>query len=139
MTIAELKAAEEKIETLLRDEKNQDKIKSLTDIEDIMGFFEENGVSYTDELKDEIRKATADLSAEVGDGELTEDALASVAGGWSWDSFFGGASGGAIVGGIIGAIAASTNPVGWVIAAGAGVGALVGAGSLGSLIGAIGD
>ena len=137
MKTEDLKAAAEKIEAILRDEKNQDKIKSLTDIEDIIAFFEENGVSYTDELKDEIRKAAADLSAQVGDGELTEDALASVAGGWSWDSFFGGATGGAIVGGIIGAIALSTNPAGWAIAAGIGVGALVGAGSLGSLAGAI--
>ena len=64
MKTEDLKAAAEKIEAILRDEKNQDKIKSLTDIEDIIAFFEENGVSYTDELKDEIRKAAADLSAQ---------------------------------------------------------------------------
>ena len=134
----EQKAAVEKIEAILRDEKNQEKIASISEIDEIIAFFEENGIPYTDGQKEEIRKAAAELSASVSDGELTEDELASVAGGWNWDSFIGGGIGGAIVGGLIGTIAMVSYPVGWVVAAGAGVGVLVGGGTIGTITGLIG-
>lgn len=116
MLTDEERAHVEKLEAIFADEKNQEKMKTITDIDEIMAFYEENGFSYTEEQKEEVRRVVAEISARSGDVELTEDELEDVAGGWSWKSFFGGVGGGTMVGSIAGLCLAASNPVGWSLA-----------------------
>ena len=118
----------EKLEALLSDEKNLERIKAMTSMDEAFAFYEENGISLTDEQKEEIRKFSEEMAKKHADGELSEEELEAVAGGWSWFSF----GTGAVFSGILGAVGyafALTNPVGWVvgtIAAAAVVGSYLG-------------
>ena len=70
------------------------------------------------------------------DGELSEEDLSEVAGGWGWFGFgFGsaiGGFGGAIVG-CVAAVATLSNPVGWIVGGCALAGAAVVGGAAGAL------
>ena len=132
MLTDEERAHVEKLEAIFADEKNQEKMKTITDIDEIMAFYEENGFSYTEEQKEEVRRVVAEISARSGDVELTEDELEDVAGGWSWKKFkksvygaVGGGVTGLILGGAIGALVLSS-PAGWIAGAGIVVGAVGG-------------
>lgn len=131
---AEQKEAAEKFEAIFSDEENKKKISEMRSAEDVIAFYEENGFSYTDADKDKIREAFDELVRKDNGGELTEDELADVAGGWGWSGFFSGSAAGAILGGFVGVMMGSllaSNPVGWAVG-----GALVCAGVLGVGLGA---
>lgn len=128
---AEQKELAEKLGRIFSDEENRKKISSMRTAEDVISFYEDNGYSYTEEQKDKIREVFAGLAESHPEGELTEEELLKVAGGWSWEGFFTGTGVGAVLGGIAGGLAAgllASNPVGWAIG-----GALVVAGGVGTV------
>ena len=122
----EQKERVEKIDALLSDPENQKKLKAMTSVDEVIAFYEENGFSFTEEQKKEIREKSEELAARSTDGELTEEELESVAGGWGWGSFFKFGGFGAVVGAGIGVLAAGfmlSNPVGWGVLIGGAIGA----------------
>ena len=133
----EQKANIEKIDAILADEKNRERIKAMTSDDEVFAFFEENGFSFTEEERQQI-KAFAEKAAEkYANVELTEEELEQVAGGWSlgWFLKAGLPAGTFGVGtgafGIFCATVGATGPIGWVvggvcIVAGIGLGVLSG-------------
>ena len=127
----------EKLDTILSDPENQKKISAMTSPDEAFAFYEENGFVLTEEQKKMIIEKAEELAERSKDGELTEDELEAVAGGWSWTGFAECGIFGGIMGGLAGFFAAgliASNPVGWAI----GIGALVlggGAAVTGGLIG----
>lgn len=110
----DLKMEFQKIDDLLSKEENKEKLSKMTTPEEVISFFEENGYTYSDEAKKEIME----LSKHYNEGELTEDDLAEVSGGWSWGLFGAGTAVGGLFGGAIGcvgALCALTGPVGWIV------------------------
>ena len=127
----EQRAYVEKTEALFADEKNQERLKAMTSPDEVFAFFEENGISFTEEQKQETLALAEEMKETFGD-ELSEEDLAAVAGGWSWKKFkksvygaVGGGVTGLILGGAIGALVLS-NPAGWIAGAGIVVGAVGG-------------
>ena len=123
----------EKLDALLSDPENQKKISAMTSVDEVFSFYEEHGYEFTEDQKKMIREKSEELAARSKEGELTEEELEAVAGGWGWSNFFKGSGWGAIVGGAIGygfaTVIVVGTPVGWAV----GIGALVAGGTLGVL------
>ena len=77
----------ERIDELLADPENQERIKGMTSADEIIAFFEENGFSFTEEQKQELRSLSKVVAERCEDGELSEEDLEAIAGGWSWSLF----------------------------------------------------
>lgn len=73
------RACAEKVDVLLGDEKNREKIQSIRTVDEAIVFMEENGFAYTDEQKEEIRKRAGELASLAKTRELTPEDLASAA------------------------------------------------------------
>ncbi len=104
-------------------------------MDEAIAFVEDNGFTFTEAQKEEIRKKTAGLATSAKKQELTPDDLEAAAGGWDWTNFFAVGGTGGVVGAILGAaavVALASNPVGWVVAAGAAGGAVATGGLLGT-------
>ena len=87
------------------------------------------------EKKYDVNELSEELKGKSQD-ELSEDELEKIAGGWSWENFISGFTGGAVVGGAFAggvAFLCASNPIGWAVG-----GALVVGGVLGGGIGAAG-
>lgn len=104
----------EKFEELLSNEEFRMQLKGLKERVAIKALFENNGL----ELSDEVLDATvSEIQRLEETGELDENALEFVSGGWSWGGlaksvaagaglgFLGGGGYGAIAGAVIGAVA----------------------------------
>ena len=116
----------ERIDELLADPENQKKISAMTSVDEVIAFYEENGFSFTEEQKKEIREKSEELAARSTDDELTEEELENVAGGWGWGSFFKFGGAGGALGACVGVLAAgfmASNPIGWGILIGGAIGA----------------
>ena len=114
----EQKSRVEKVRKLLADEQNQEKLKAMRTADEVIAFYEENGFTYSNDDKQKIREAFDELIKMNPEGELTEEELATIAGGWDWGNFglgfgAGGAFGAMIAGGA--AFLIGSNPVGWAI------------------------
>ena len=130
---AEQKARLEKLKEIFSDEQNQEKIKAMNTADDIIAFYEENGFSYGEDDKQKIREVFDELKAKASDGEISEEDLENVAGGWNLENFFAGASGGGVMGGLFAggfAVLVGSNPIGWAIG-----GALAAGGAMGAALG----
>lgn len=130
---AEEQARVEKVKALLSDEQNKEKIKAMRTADEVIAFYEENGFTYSEDEKQKIRKTFDELKEKNPEGELTEEALENVAGGWDWGSFISGITGGGAIGALMaGGTAAllGSNPIGWAIGGalllGAGMGTAMG-------------
>ena len=127
----------EKLDTLLSDPENRKKIEAMTSPDEAFAFYEENGFVLTEEQKKMIIEKAEELAERSKDGELTEEELEAVAGGWSWLGFSVAGGTGAVLGAVLGGLVSAfvfSNPVGWVI----GLGAVVVAGSMGAVGGIYG-
>lgn len=135
----EQRACAEKVDALLGDEKNRERLLTMKTADEAIAFFEENGITCTDEQKEEIRKKAGEMAAAAKKQELSPDELQAASGGWSWKGFAGGSilGGGAGAAVALGVIAAS-NPIGWAALA-VTAAAVVGAGVVGTLSGAFGQ
>lgn len=132
------RAYAEKVDALLNDEKNRDRLASIRTIGEAIDFFEENGIRFTDAQKEDIRKKAGELEAASASRELTPDDLEAAAGGWSWKYAAAGGGVGALMGALGGAVVGigiASGPVGWCALAGAAVTAA----ACGGLLGAVKD
>ena len=105
-------------------------------------LFEDNGVLLSQEETDAVILQIKTLVHKLveNDGELSEEDLEQISGGWSWEGFFGGimtgGSGGAAIGAIIGNNVGTCTLPGIGSISGAIVGAVIGA-VVGTVVGGI--
>ena len=104
----------EKIQELSTNKEFMEKVQKTTSIEEYHQLLAEYGVETTVE---ELKSGFEQMPSPVGEnGELTDEALDAVAGGWGVNWFTGLSFGGQI-GCTLAMMACATNPVGWYIAA----------------------
>lgn len=86
---------QEKFEELMSNEDFRNQLKGLKERESIKNLFSNNGL----ELSDEVLDATMNEIKRLEEtGELDENALEFISGGWSWGNFAKGALAGACIG-----------------------------------------
>ena len=83
----------QRIIELESDEAFMKKLMNCDSAEKVQTLFKENGVDLSMEQVNDLLKGIGELLIQLGnnDGELTEDELEQIAGGWSWKGFVTGA------------------------------------------------
>ena len=128
----ELDKTSEKIVTLFEEPNFQKKLFDCGSVNEIKMLCSENELDLTEDMITEMLKSAGELllSIEKNDGELTEDELEQIAGGWSLKGFLVGFAAGALIvatGLIYGVVTMGTGGVGGVAIAGA-ISAVLGTG-----------
>ena len=97
-TEGEVPASVEKFMELLHTETFNKELMNCTSAEAVKELLDRNGVDFTMEEIDAILITVGNtlIKLEENDGELTEEDLEQVAGGWSWGGFFKGLLVGAV-------------------------------------------
>ena len=72
----------EKLEALLQNEKVQEELSALTTVEEIQAVFAKHGVEMTRQEVEDLCVQVALSKDGAADGELSEDALENVSGGF---------------------------------------------------------
>ena len=82
----------QRIIELENDEAFTKKLMNCDSAEKVQALFKENGVDFSMEQVNDLLKGIAELLIQLGnnDGELTEDELEQIAGGWNWRGFISG-------------------------------------------------
>lgn len=85
--------AEEKFLALLKDEVFGKELANCASAEEVKELMDKNGVDFSMEYIQEMLVAIGKLAntLEANNGELSEEELEQIAGGWSWGSFWRGA------------------------------------------------
>jgi hypothetical protein len=130
----EVPASVEKFMELLHTETFHKEVMNCDSAEAVKELLDRNGIDFTMEEIDAILIAVGNtlIKLEENDGELTEEDLEQVAGGWSWGGFFKGLLIGAAVAALmVGAAVLTLGSLGTagpiiVVAAGAAIGGVVG-------------
>ncbi len=99
----EQKANLKKVEAFISRMDIQEKITSMKTVDEVIGLYEENGFSFTEKQKSQIRKFAEETAKEFEDKELTSDELKEIAAGWNLFH-------------TISAFELLTNPLGWATA-----------------------
>lgn len=93
----------EKLLTIINDKEFPDKLSACDSMEKLRKLFADGGLELSDEQIREMFQGVADCFEKIkkNDGELTEEELEEIAGGWSWKVF-----------GVFGVVAAASFIVG---------------------------
>ena len=142
----EVPASAEKFMELLHDEAFSKEFFNCASEAAVKELLDRNGVDFSMEEIDAIMVGvgTTLQKLEENNGELTEEDLEQVAGGWSWGGFFKGIGLGIVVGAIMGAIvvgciavSAATGGAGAPLAAAAAAKLIAGTAAVGATAGGI--
>lgn len=124
---AEQKAKVEEFKKLFARKDFQEKLNAAKTSDEVLAVFEEFGVKYTDEQKDQIRKYAETEMKAFEDKELSDEELQKISGGGFFDWFSKSGPIGAICGAAGGAVYASEVTLGaWATLAALGVGTGIG-------------
>ena len=113
---------------LIEDKAFINELMQCGNVESIQDLYKKNGFDISAEQVNDLLKCVGELiiNLDKNDGELTEEELENIAGGWSWGGFFGGLVAGAFVAMFVVLETASLGTATpFVVAAGAAVGGVV--------------